>query len=139
MDYHHRARLIVHRREELAKNVVDGRLSLCEAAAEYMLSRQTVCVSTGKLDPRPHWVICMWRKAQANRLQSAHISKVRAGIRKLLPMHELRFYQRLQLGKTVLATKHGCPTSRRFLARCGVIYFSSRFLLPDLTTAIIGK
>jgi hypothetical protein len=27
--------------------------------------------------------------------------------RQLLPMHELRFYQRLQLGKTVPVTKHG--------------------------------
>jgi hypothetical protein len=54
-------------------------------------------------------------------------------------MHELRFYQRLQLGKTVLATKYGCPTSRRYFARCGAIFFSPRFLLPDLTTAIIGK
>jgi transposase InsO family protein len=41
MDYHHHARLTVIRREELAKGVLEGRLSLCEAAAEYRLSRQT--------------------------------------------------------------------------------------------------
>ena len=41
MDYHHHARLTVHGREHLAKNVVEGRLSLCEAAAEHGLSRQT--------------------------------------------------------------------------------------------------
>jgi transposase InsO family protein len=41
MDYHHHARLTIHRREELAKNVLEGRLSLKEAAAEFKLSRQS--------------------------------------------------------------------------------------------------
>jgi transposase InsO family protein len=41
MDYHHHARLTVHSREHLAKNVVEGRLSLREAAAECGLSRQS--------------------------------------------------------------------------------------------------
>lgn len=41
MDYHHHARLTIHRREELAKIVVEGRLSLKEAAAEFKLSRQS--------------------------------------------------------------------------------------------------
>jgi leucine-zipper of insertion element IS481 len=41
MDYHHHARLTVHGREGLAKSVVEGRLSLREAAAERGLSRQT--------------------------------------------------------------------------------------------------
>jgi transposase InsO family protein len=41
MDYHHHARLTVHGREALARSVMEGRLSLCEAAAEYGLSRQT--------------------------------------------------------------------------------------------------
>jgi transposase InsO family protein len=41
MDYHHHARLTVHGREFLAKSVVEGRLSLCEAAAEHGLSRQS--------------------------------------------------------------------------------------------------
>src|SRR5208283_5496263 len=41
MDYHHHARLTIYSREQLAKSVVEGRLSLCEAAAEYRLSRQT--------------------------------------------------------------------------------------------------
>jgi transposase InsO family protein len=41
MDYHHHARLTVHGREVLAKSVVEGRLSLCEAAAEHGLSRQS--------------------------------------------------------------------------------------------------
>jgi transposase InsO family protein len=41
MDYHHHARLTIHRREELAKIVVQGRLSLKEAAAEFKLSRQS--------------------------------------------------------------------------------------------------
>ncbi len=41
MDYHHHARLTIHRREQLAKNVVEGRLSLREAAAERGLSRQS--------------------------------------------------------------------------------------------------
>ena len=41
MDYHHHARLTIHGREQLAKSVVEGRLSLCEGAAEHRLSRQT--------------------------------------------------------------------------------------------------
>jgi len=41
MDYHHHARLTIVRREDLAKAVVEGRLSLKEAAAEFKLSRQT--------------------------------------------------------------------------------------------------
>src|ERR1700743_557248 len=41
MDYHHHARLTVHGREALAKRVVEGRLRLCEAAAEHRLSRQS--------------------------------------------------------------------------------------------------
>ena len=41
MDYHHHARLTVYSREQLAKSVVEGRLSLGEAAAERGLSRQS--------------------------------------------------------------------------------------------------
>jgi transposase InsO family protein len=41
MDYHHHARLTVHGREVLARSVVEGRLSLCEAAASHRLSRQS--------------------------------------------------------------------------------------------------
>ena len=41
MDYHHHARLTIYSREQLAKCVVEGRLSLCEAAAEHGLSRQS--------------------------------------------------------------------------------------------------
>jgi transposase InsO family protein len=41
MDYHYHARLTIHRREELAKTVIQGRLSLKEAAAEFKLSRQS--------------------------------------------------------------------------------------------------
>jgi len=40
MDYHHHARLTIVRREELAKVVLEGRLSLKSAAAEFKLSRQ---------------------------------------------------------------------------------------------------
>jgi transposase InsO family protein len=41
MDYHHHARLTIVRREELAKKVLGGRLSLKEAMAEFKLSRPT--------------------------------------------------------------------------------------------------
>src|SRR5271165_7294629 len=41
MDYHHHARLTIYSRERLAKSVVEGRLSLKEAAAEFKLSRQS--------------------------------------------------------------------------------------------------
>jgi transposase InsO family protein len=41
MDYHHHARLTVHGREQLARDVVEGRLSLREAAASHGLSRQS--------------------------------------------------------------------------------------------------
>lgn len=41
MDYHYHARLTVVRREELAKSVLEGRLSLKEAGAEFKLSRQS--------------------------------------------------------------------------------------------------
>lgn len=42
MDYHHHARLTIVRREELAQSVIQGRLSLKEASAEFKLSRQSV-------------------------------------------------------------------------------------------------
>lgn len=42
MDYHHHARLTVHGRELLCRDVVEGRLGLCAAAAAHRLSRQTV-------------------------------------------------------------------------------------------------
>lgn len=41
MDYHHHARLTIHSREQLAKRVLQGELSLSEAAAEFKLSRQS--------------------------------------------------------------------------------------------------
>lgn len=41
MDYHHHARLTIYSRELLAKAVLEGRLGLCEAAAEHRLSRQS--------------------------------------------------------------------------------------------------
>ena len=41
MDYHYHARLTWRGRELLARDVVEGRLSLCEAAAEHGLSRQS--------------------------------------------------------------------------------------------------
>jgi transposase InsO family protein len=41
MDYHHHARLTIYRREELARNVLQGRLSLNSAATEFKLSRQS--------------------------------------------------------------------------------------------------
>lgn len=41
MDYHHHARLTVHGREQMCVAVVEGRLGLCEAAAEHKISRQT--------------------------------------------------------------------------------------------------
>jgi transposase InsO family protein len=41
MDYHYHARLTIYSREQLAKSIVEGRLGLCEAAAEHKLSRQS--------------------------------------------------------------------------------------------------
>jgi transposase InsO family protein len=46
MDYHHHAKTLLHQREELARAVLEGRLSLKEAAAEFRLSRQRAA----------HWV-----------------------------------------------------------------------------------
>lgn len=48
MDYHYHARLTVVRREELAKGVLEGRLSLKEAMAEFKLSRQSVAKWVGR-------------------------------------------------------------------------------------------
>jgi transposase InsO family protein len=41
MDYHYHARSTIYLREELAQRVIDCRLSLSEAAAEFKLSRQS--------------------------------------------------------------------------------------------------
>jgi transposase InsO family protein len=41
MDYHHHARLTMHSREQLAKRVLAGEVSLNSAAAEFKLSRQS--------------------------------------------------------------------------------------------------
>src|SRR5882757_1967118 len=48
MDYHHHARLVVYSREQLAKSVLEGRLSLKEAAAEFRLSRQSAAKWVGR-------------------------------------------------------------------------------------------
>ena len=65
MDYHHNARLTIYSREELARKVLQGRLTLNSAAAEFKVSRQTAAKwvrrfrrggSTALLDrsSRPH-------------------------------------------------------------------------------------
>jgi len=41
MDYHHHARLTIYSREQLAKKVLQGELTLNSAAAEFKVSRQT--------------------------------------------------------------------------------------------------
>ena len=41
MNYHHHARLTIHSREQLAKRVLAGELTLNSAAAEFKVSRQT--------------------------------------------------------------------------------------------------
>ena len=41
MDYHHHARLTIHSREQLVRNVLERRRSLGQAAREFGLSRQT--------------------------------------------------------------------------------------------------
>jgi len=48
MDYHYHARLVVSSREQLAKSVLEGRLSLKEAAAEFRLSRQSAAKWVGR-------------------------------------------------------------------------------------------
>jgi transposase-like protein len=48
MDYHYHARLVVYSREQLAKSVLEGRLSLKEAAAEFRLSRQSAAKWVGR-------------------------------------------------------------------------------------------
>ena len=48
MDYHHRARLTIHRREELARAVLGHRLSLQEAAAEFNGKCLPPTASTGR-------------------------------------------------------------------------------------------
>src|ERR1700744_6356020 len=42
MDYHHHARLTIYSREQLCRSVVEGRLSVQQAVAEFKLSRQSV-------------------------------------------------------------------------------------------------
>ncbi len=48
MDYHHHARLTEHGREQMCRAVLEGRLSLCEAAAEHKISRQTASKWVGR-------------------------------------------------------------------------------------------
>jgi transposase len=48
MDYHYHARLVVHSREQLAKSVLEGGLSLKEAAASFKLSRQSAAKWVGR-------------------------------------------------------------------------------------------
>jgi transposase InsO family protein len=52
MDYHHHARLTIHRREQLAKKVLAGEVSLNSAAAEFKLSRQSA--ASQDRSSRPH-------------------------------------------------------------------------------------
>ncbi len=91
MDYHHHARLTIHRREELARAVLEGRLGLNSAAAEFKLSRQSAAkwvarfrlqVRAGLYDrsSRPH---CSPRRTSAERTaQVEHLRRQRwTGIR----------------------------------------------------------
>jgi transposase InsO family protein len=72
MDYHHNARLTIHRREEMAKTVLQRRLSLNEAAAEFKLSRQSAA----------KWVArfrCQGRAGLRDRSSRPHRSPRRIG------------------------------------------------------------
>ena len=68
MDYHHHARLTIYSREQLARSVVEGRLSLVAAAAANGLSRQSAGSGCGVIG-RLAWQACETGRAD---LGAAH-------------------------------------------------------------------
>ena len=60
MDYHHHARLTIYSREQLAKRVLAGELSLNSAAAEFKLSRQSAAKWVRRYREGGAAALCDW-------------------------------------------------------------------------------
>src|ERR1017187_2053676 len=73
MDYHHHARLTIYRREELAETVIQGRLSLQEAAAEFKLSRQSAAKWVRRFRQAGHGFRLRRRGVRSRRHQSREV------------------------------------------------------------------
>jgi len=109
MDYHHHARLTVHRREELARSVLQGRLRLKEAAAEFKLSRQSAA----------KWVTRFQREGQAglqDRSSRPHRSPRRTSAERIAAVEQLR-RQRWTGVRIAQATGLSRATISRILTR----------------------
>ena len=114
MDYHHHAGYTIYCREQLAKSVIEGRLSLREAAAECRLSRQAAGKWVGRYreeglaglrdrSSRPHRCprqTTQERIAQVESLRRLHWTGVRiAQELKLGPATVSRILRRLKLNR----------------------------------------
>ncbi len=83
MDYHHHARLTIYSREQLCRSVVEGRLTVRQAVAEFKLSRQSVS----------RWVRRFregGRGALLDRSSRPHRSPRRVGLEQLERVERLR-------------------------------------------------
>ena len=109
MDYHHHARLTVHSREQLAKRVLAGEVSLNSAAAEFKLSRQSAA----------KWVRRFCQGGQAalrDRSSRPHHSPRRVGLEKAAFVEQLR-RQRWTGVRIAQATGLSRATVSRILTR----------------------
>ena len=132
MDYHHHARLTIYSREQLAKSVVEGRLSLREAAAERGLSRQSASkwvrryrlqgrAGLADLSSRPHRSprltpapLCegveRLRRERRTGVQIAQLTGLsRATVSRILPRLRLNKIRMLEPKLPPNRYEHACP------------------------------
>ena len=132
MDYHHNARLTIHRREQLAKNVLRGEVTLHSAAAECKVSRQTAAkwvrrfrqggsAALQDLSSRPHHSPRTTSTELASRVESLRRERwtgvriaqatglSRATVSRILTRRKLNRWQHLEPQIPVVRYEHPSP------------------------------
>jgi len=132
MDYHHHARLTIHSREQLAKKVLQGELSLNSAAAEFKLSRQTAAkwvrrfreggvAALRDLSSRPHGsprttsaeLVVRVERLRRERWTGVRIAQAtglsRATVSRILTRLKLNTLRQLEPQVPIVRYEHPCP------------------------------
>ena len=132
MDYHHNARLTIHRREQLAKKVLQGEVTLNSAAAEFKVSRQTAAkwvrrfrqgglAALHDCSSRPHHsprttspeLACRVESLRRERWTGVRIAQAsglsRATVSRILTRRKLNRWQHLQPPIPVVRYEHPSP------------------------------
>jgi transposase len=109
MDYHDHARLTIHSREQLARKVLAGELSLNSAAAEFKLSRQSAAKWVRRFREGGPAALC-------DRSSRPHHSPRRISAEKTTFVEQLR-RQRWTGVRIAQATALSCASVSRILTR----------------------